>query len=427
MQVSVETGEGLERKITVQIPAESVDVEVESRLKSMQGRVKIDGFRPGKVPLSVVKQRYSTQIFQEVAGELMQSSFRDAITQENLRPAGDPAINTSSFEQGKPLEYTATFEIYPEVALSPVSDLAVEKLAADVTDADVDGMIDTLRKQKAEWNEVDREAADGDRVTVSFKGTIDGEAFDGGTAQDVPIVIGSGSMIPGFEEKLTGLSKGADTSITVPFPDDYQAADLAGKSADFAINVTKVEASALPEVDEEFAKGFGVEEGGVDKLRDDIRANMERELENRINMDVKTKVMDQLVAKNPLDVPRAIIQEEAETLKQQTSVQQPGTDLPVETFMEDAARRVKLGMILSEVVKLSAIQVDQDKLQQRIEFMAKDYEDPDEFIRYYKSNPELLRGIQTLVMEDMVVEWILEQAKVTEINSSFNEIMNPVQ
>lgn len=427
MQVSVETGEGLERKITVQIPAESVDVEVESRLKSMQGRVKIDGFRPGKVPLSVVKQRYSTQIFQEVAGELMQSSFRDAITQENLRPAGDPAINTSSFEQGKPLEYTATFEIYPEVALSPVSDLAVEKLAADVTDADVDGMIDTLRKQKAEWNEVDREAADGDRVTVSFKGTIDGEAFDGGTAQDVPIVIGSGSMIPGFEEKLTGLSKGADTSITVPFPDDYQAADLAGKSADFAINVTKVEASALPEVDEEFAKGFGVEEGGVEKLRDDIRANMERELENRINMDVKTKVMDQLVAKNPLDVPRAIIQEEAETLKQQTSVQQPGTDLPVETFMEDAARRVKLGMILSEVVKLSAIQVDQDKLQQRIEFMAKDYEDPDEFIRYYKSNPELLRGIQTLVMEDMVVEWILEQAKVTEINSSFNEIMNPVQ
>ena len=427
MQVSVETGEGLERKITVQIPAESVDVEVESRLKSMQGRVKIDGFRPGKVPLSVVKQRYSTQIFQEVAGELMQSSFRDAITQENLRPAGDPAINASSFEQGKPLEYTATFEIYPEVALSPVSDLAVEKLATDVTDADVDGMIDTLRKQKAEWNEADREAADGDRVTVSFKGTIDGEAFDGGTAQDVPIVIGSGSMIPGFEEKLTGLSKDADTSITVPFPDDYQAADLAGKSADFAINVIKVEASALPEVDEEFAKGFGVEEGGVEKLRDDIRANMERELENRINMDVKTKVMDQLVAKNPLDVPRAIIQEEAETLKQQTSVQQPGTDLPVESFMEDAARRVKLGMILSEVVKLSAIQVDQDKLQQRIEFMAKDYEDPDEFIRYYKSNPELLRGIQTLVMEDMVVEWILEQAKVTEINSSFNEIMNPVQ
>ena len=424
MQVSVEAGEGLERKITVQIPAETVEMEVEGRLKSMQGRVKIDGFRPGKVPLKVVKQRYSAQIFQEVAGELMQSSFRDAITQENLRPAGDPSIDASRLQQGQPLEYTATFEIYPEVALSPISDIKLEKKIADVSDADVDGMIDTLRKQKAEWSEVDRAAGEDDRVTVNFKGTIDGVAFDGGTAQDVPITIGSGSMIPGFEEKLKGLSKGADTSITVPFPEDYKAAELAGKSADFAVTVTKVEASKLPEINEEFAKAFGVEEGGVEKLREDIRANMKRELDNRIMMDIKTKVMDQLVAKNPLDVPKAIIQEEAQTLKQQTSVQRPGTDLPLESFMEDATRRVKLGMILSEVVKLSSIKIDQDKLQQRIELMAQDYEDPSEFVRYYKSNPQLLRGIETLVMEDMVVSWIVDQANVTEINSSFDEIMN---
>jgi trigger factor len=425
MQVSVETGEGLERKITVQVPAETVEMEVESRLKSMQGRVNIDGFRPGKVPFKVVKQRYSTQVFQEVAGELMQTSFRDAIAQENLRPAGDPSISASSLEQGQPLEYTATFEIYPELTLSPIGDIKLEKLTAEVTDADVDNMIDTLRKQKAEWSEVDRAAEDGDRVTVGFKGTIDGEAFDGGSAQDVPVTIGSGSMIPGFEDGLKGLSKGADTSISVPFPDDYQAADLAGKTADFAINVTKIEASELPEIDDEFAKAFGVEEGGVEKLREDITANMQRELDNRISMDIKSKVMDQLVAENPLDVPRAVILEEAETLKQQTSAQQPGTDLPVESFMDDATRRVKLGMILSEVVKLSAIQVDQGKVQERIELMSKDYEDPNEFVQYYKSNPQLLRGIETLVMEDMVVDWVIDQAKVTESKSSFDKIMNP--
>ena len=242
MQVSVEAGEGLERKMTVQIPAEALDMEVDSRLKSMQGRVKLDGFRPGKVPFKVVQQRYSAQVFQEVAGELMQSSFRDAIAQESLRPAGDPSIDATSLEQGQPLEYTATFEVYPELALSPVSDIKLERLTAEVTDTDVDSMLDTLRKQKADWSEVDRAAEDGDRVTVGFTGTIDGVAFDGGSAQDVPVTIGSGSLIPGFEEGLKGLSSGSDTTIKVPFPDDYQAADLAGKTADFAINVTKVEA-----------------------------------------------------------------------------------------------------------------------------------------------------------------------------------------
>lgn len=425
MQVSVETGEGLERKMTVQVPAETVEMEVENRLKSMVGRVKIDGFRPGKVPLKVVKQRYGTQVFQEVAGELMQSTFRDAITQENLRPVGDPAIEASELQLGRPLEYIATFEVYPELALSPISDIKLERPTAEVTDTDVDNMLDTLRKQKADWSEVDRAAEDGDRVTVSFTGTIDGVAFDGGTAQDVPVTIGSGSMIPGFEEKLTGLASGADTSISVPFPDDYQAADLAGKAADFAINVTKVEVAEFPEIDDEFAKAFGVEEGGIDKLREDIQANMQREMDNRNKVNIKSKVMDQLIENNPVDIPKATIVEEAEALKEQTAIQQPGSDMPVESFMEDAARRVKLGMILSEVVKLSAIQISQDKVQERIELMAKDYEDPAEFVNYYRGNPELLRSIETLVMEDMVVDWIVEQASVSETKSSFDEIMNP--
>lgn len=315
MQVSVETGEGLERKLTVQVPAEKMDIEIENRLKSMQGRVKVDGFRPGKVPLKVVKQRYGSQVFQEVAGEVLQSSFRDAITQENLRPAGEPVINASSMQPGAPLEYTATFEVYPEVELKPVSELQVEAITAQIADSDVDNMLETLRKQRIVWNEVDRASADEDRLTIGFTGTIDGVAFDGGTAKDVPIVIGSGAMIPGFEEHLTGLSKGDETSFKVPFPEDYQAAELAGKEAEFAITVSKVEAPELPEINEEFAKTFGVEEGGLDRLKQDIRVNMERELSSRASAALKSSVMDKLLEANPIDVPRSIIMEEAETLK----------------------------------------------------------------------------------------------------------------
>lgn len=425
MQVSVETGEGLERKLTVQVPAEKMDIEIENRLKSMQGRVKVDGFRPGKVPFKVVKQRYGSQVFQEVVGEVLQSSFRDAITQENLRPAGEPVINASSMQPGAPLEYTATFEVYPEVELKPVSELQVEAITAQVADSDVDNMLETLRKQRISWNEIERASADEDRITVNFTGTIDGVAFDGGTARDVPIVIGSGAMIPGFEEHLTGLSKGDETSFKVPFPEDYQAAELAGKEAEFAISVSKVEAPELPDIDEEFAKTFGVEEGGLDRLKQDIRVNMERELSSRASAALKSSVMDKLLEANPIDVPRSIIMEEAETLKKQTSAQQPGTDLPVDVFVEEATRRVKLGMLLAELMKQSAIQVSQDKVMERVELMSQEYEDPDEFVRYYKSNPQLLRGIETLVMEDMMVEWVADQAKVTRTESTFDEVMKP--
>ena len=424
MQVSVEAGEGLERKLKIQIPTETVDMQVESRLKSMLPRVKIDGFRPGKVPMKVVKQHYGAQVFQEVAGELMQNSFRDALVQENLNPAGDPSISAESFKQGEPLEFTATFEIYPEFELAPVAGMKLEKIKSSVTDADVEKMIETLRKQRSSWSEVERAAGDGDKVVVDFKGMIDGEAFDGGSADSVPVVIGSGSMIPGFEDNLEGLKAGEETTFKVNFPDDYKAEHLAGKEAEFAVTVKTVEQSSLPEVDEEFAKSFGVEDGSTEKLRQDIRGNMTRELENRIRTEMKNAVMDKLLEANPIDVPAAIVSQEAETLQKQTAAQLPGSEQPVEAYTDDAMRRVKLGLILAEVVKTAAIQPDAEKVRERVEAMSKDYEDPDEFVRYYQSNPQLLRGIETLVMEDMAVDWIMDQAEVNETERSFDDLMN---
>lgn len=424
MQVSVEAGEGLERKLKIQIPTETVDMQVESRLKSMLPRVKIDGFRPGKVPLKVVKQHYGDQVFQEVAGELIQNSFRDALTQENLNPAGDPSISTDGIKPGEPLEFTATFEIYPEVELVPVAGIKLEKIKSAVSDVDVDKMIDTLRKQRSSWTEVERAAGDGDKVVVNFKGMIDGEAFEGGTADSVPVVIGSGSMIPGFEQNLAGLKANDETTFKVNFPDDYQAEHLAGKEAEFEVTVKAVEEASLPEIDEEFARAFGVENGSTEKLREDIRGNMERELENRIRTEMKNGVMEQLLEKNPIDVPAAIVSQEAETLQKQTAAQLPGSEQPVEAYMDDATRRVKLGLILAEVVKTAAIQPDAEKVRERVEAMSKDYEDPDEFVRYYQSNPQLLRGIETLVMEDMVVDWIIDQAEVNETERTFDDLMN---
>ena len=323
------------------------------------------------------------------------------------------------------MEFTVTFEVFPEVSLAPVSELSIEKVEATVEDADVDNMIDVLRKQKMDWNEVERASANDDRITIDFVGTVDGEKFDGGSANDMPMTLGAGQMIPGFEEALTGLKAGEETTFKVPFPDDYAAKDLAGKEAEFAVTVKKVEEPKLPEIDEDFAKAFGVESGDVEQLKSEIRGNMERELTRRLRTLVKESVMDALLEKNPVEVPSATVAQEAETLKKQTEVQSPGTDLPVDVFMDDAKRRVQLGMILAEVAKASALNINPDMVKERIEEMAQDYDDPDEFIRYYMGNQEMLRGIETLVMEDKVVDWVVEQAQVSTKSNSFDEVMNP--
>ncbi len=430
MQVSVETGEGLERKLTIQIPAETVDQEVENRLKSMSSRVRIDGFRPGKVPFKIVKQQYGAQVRQEVVGDVMQNSFRDAVIKEQLKPAGMPTIEPKAMEQGKPLEYVATFEVYPEVALSDFSALAVERPTASISDSDVDTMIETLRKQRTVYDKVDRASQKDDQITISFEGFIDGVAFDGGKAENVPVVIGSGSMIPGFEDQLIGKKADDEFSFEVSFPENYHAENLKGKPATFKTKVIAVAAPILPEIDEEFAKGFGIADGSVEKLRTDIQENMQRELSNRLHTMLKNSVMDAILQANDVQVPKALVDDECTNLQQQMANQaqlQGGMSLPKELFEGEATRRVKLGLLIGEIVKTAQIKVDQDRVKAKIAEIASTYEDPQSVIDYYQKQRQLMSGIEALVMEEMVVDWVAEKAKITEVEKSFTEVMKPQQ
>ncbi|MCW9014848.1 MAG: trigger factor [Gammaproteobacteria bacterium] len=428
MQVSVETGEGLERKLTIQVPAETVDKEVDSRLQSLKSRVKIDGFRPGKVPLKVVKQQYGAQVHQEVVGDVMQTSFRDAVIKEELKPAGSPTIEPKTMALGEPLEYVATFEIYPEVELADFSKLEIERESAEVTDADIDTMIDTLRKQRTSYETVERASQNDDQVTISFEGFIDGEAFEGGKADAVPVVIGSGSMIPGFEENLVGKSAGDEFSFEVSFPDDYHAENLKGKAATFETKIVSVAEPKMPELDEEFAKSFGIEDGNMDKLLADIRENMNRELTNKLRASLKNNVMDAMLKANDVLVPKALIDDECENLQKQMSESgnlQGGMTLPKDLFEGEAKRRVSLGLLIGEAVKVSEIKVDADRVKAKIEEIAATYEDPQEVMNHYQKNPQLMSGVEALVMEEMVVDWVVDQAKVTDKATNFQDVMKP--
>ncbi len=428
MQVSVESGEGLERKLTIQVPAETIDKEVDSRLNSMRPRVKIDGFRPGKVPMKVVKQQYGASVMQEVIGEVMQNSLRDAVAQESLNPAGNPTIEPKSMEPGKPLEYIATFEVYPEIELIDCAKLEVERATAEVGDTDVDKMIDTLLKQRTTYEIVERASKDGDQMTINFDGSVDGEKFEGGQADSVPVVIGSGSMIPGFEEELLGKSADDEFSFDVNFPDDYHAENLKGKKATFATKVISVGEPKAPAVDEEFAKSFGVEDGSVETLKSDIRNNMERELRNKLQEVLKKEVMDKLLEANDIPIPKALVDQEAENLQKQMTESgnlQGGMSLPKELFEGEAKRRVGLGLVIGEVVKKAEIRPEADKVTAKIDDIAQTYEDPAEVVSHYNNNPQLKQGIEALVMEEMVVEWIVDQAKVTDAATSFHDLMNP--
>jgi trigger factor len=430
MQVSLETGDGLERKLTIQVPAETVDKEVESRLQSMKSRVKIDGFRPGKVPLKVVKQQYGTQVHQEVVGDVMQNSFRDAVTKEELKLAGSPSIEPKNMTIGEPLEYIATFEVYPEFEISDCSKLKIENIAAEVADSDVDSMIETLQKQRTEYNVVERAAQNDDQVMVNFDGYVDGEAFDGGKAENVPLVLGSSSMIPGFEEQVVGKSAEDEFSIEVTFPDEYHVETLKGKKANFETKLISVAEPKLPEVDEEFAKAFGVTDGGIDKLRADIRDNMDRELKNKLQTQLKSNVMDAVLKANEIDVPKALIDDECGNLQKQMSEAgqlQGGMSLPKDLFAAEAKRRVSLGLIIGEMVKVAEISVDQERVSAKIEEVAATYEDPQEVVNHYANNPQLKSGIEALVMEEMVVDWVVDQAKMKEVKSSFEELMKSAE
>ena len=431
MEVTVEVTEGLERRMTVQVPAERIEEEVETRLKSLRGRARVDGFRPGKVPLSVIRTKFGGQVRQEVVGEVLQSSFYEAVTQEELRPAGGPRIDPQVMEPGKALEYTATFEVYPEVAIGDVSNINISQPKVDISDDDIDKVVERLQKQRIQWNSVDRAAEKGDRLKLNFVGRIDGEEFTGGSGQDIPLELGSGAFIPGFEEQLTGAAKGDNKIVEVTFPDDYQASELAGKTAQFEVEVLAVEESELPAVDDEFVKEFKIADGSVESFRAEIKQNMERELADAVKARVKQQVMDGLLEVNELNVPKALIEEEIDRLivqtKEQMMGQNPSGDLhlPRSMFEEQAQRRVTLGLLLAEISRQHELKVDADRVRATIEKFAATYEQPEDVVKWYYSNKEHLSNVESMVLEDQLVDWVLDSAQITDESMTFDEIMNP--
>lgn len=431
MQVSLETTSGLERRLTVGVPAEQVENEVEKRLQEAARTVSIKGFRKGKVPLTVVKQRFGAGVRQEVVGEVISRSFYQAAQQENVKPAGQPAIEPKQLAAGKDLEYVAVFEVYPTVELSDLSAVEITREAAEVTEADVNNMIDVLRKHQAAWKTVDRAAQDGDQVNINFVGTKDGVEFAGGKADNQNLVLGSKSMIPGFEDGVVGLKAGEQKTIEVTFPEDYQSEELQGAKAEFTITLNSVSEAELPALDDAFFKKFGVDAGGEEQFRKDVTANMKRELNNALKAKVKGQVMDALLASHTTDVPKALIANEIIVLRDQMMQrfggQQQSFDvkslLPDTMFQEEASRRVTLGLIVGEIVKASGLKPDAARVNALIEEIASTYQEPKEVIEYYQSNRELLAGVESAALEDQVVEHILAQAKVTEASTSYDEIM----
>lgn len=428
MQVTLETAEGLLRRLSVQVPAAQVDEAVEQRLKDLARRVRMDGFRPGKAPLPVVRQRYGEQARDEVVGDLIQRTYVNAVTEQKLRPAGGPRITEVDMIAGEGLRYVAEIEVYPEITLADLSAIAIERPKAEIGEADVDAMIENLRKQRVTYNTVERAAAEGDRVIVDFKGSIDGEPFDGGSAQDMPVELGKGMLLKDFEGPIVGMKAGESKTIEVTFPEDYHAEHLAGKKASFDVTVKSVAEPVLPEIDDAFCAAFGVKEGGVEALRGEVRKNMERELAQSIKRRVKQQVMDGLLAANEVPLPQALVEEEAQRVRQQFSQQMRGAkadQLPLDIFKPEAERRVKLGLLVAELVKNEKLTVDAARVDALLDDIAASYEDPAEVKVYYKSHPELMQNLEALAAEDLVVEHVLAKAKVTDKPMSFDEVVKP--
>ncbi|SDI24635.1 trigger factor [Pseudomonas flavescens] len=431
MQVSVESTSALERRITVGVPAERIEIEVSKRLQQTARRAKVPGFRPGKVPMSVIRQRYEESARQEALGELIQSSFYEAVVEQKLNPVGAPSVEPKAFEKGQDLQYVATFEVYPQLEIGGLEKIAIERLQAEVGDADVDNMLDILRKQNTRFEAVERAAEKDDQLNIDFVGKIDGEAFAGGSATGTQLVLGSGRMIPGFEDALVGVKAGEERVINPTFPEDYQNLDLAGKTAEFTVKVNSVSAPQLPELNDEFFALFGIKDGGLEGFRAEVRKNMERELRQAIKSKIKNQVMEGLLAANPVDVPKALIANEVSTLRVQ-AVQQFGGNikpdqLPAELFEEQAKRRVSLGLIVAEVVKQFELKPDDARVRELIQEMASAYQEPEQVVAWYYKNDQQLNEVRSVVLEEQVVDTVLQKANVTDKSVSYEEAVKPAE
>ncbi len=428
MMVTVESSGTLERRMRVELPAERIENEIESRLKSVRRTAKLKGFRPGKVPASVVKKRFGGQIRQEVLSDLMQKSYSDAVAQENLNPAGSPKIEPDPGKDDKSFAYIATFEVLPEVKLTGLDKIVVEQPDVQIDDADCDDMLENLRQQKANWVEVDRASAEGDRVTVDFDGTLKGEPIQDGKGNDVPVVLGQGQMLPDFEKALTGVKAGDDKAFKVKFPKDYHAEELAGKKVDFAATVHKVEEQELPPLDDDLAVLYGVKDGGLEQLRKDVVQNMEREATQKVRQDTKEQALNGLLEANPIDVPKSLTEQEMHTMQheamRQLGIEDHDKAPPKEDFAAGAEKRVRLGLLLSQYIKDHDLKVEPDRLRAHVENMCGGYENAPEMVANYLANPQIIAQIEPVVLEEQAVDLIIRNGVEKVKKVVFKEYMN---
>ena len=432
LQVSVESLDGLEKRMTVTIPAANIENEINVRLVSVGRTAKLKGFRPGKVPPKVIRQHYGAEVREKVLNDMVQSSYTAALDQEKLRPAAMPTLEQGSAEIGDDFAFSATFEVYPEFELASLDDLEIDQAETEIGDPDLDEMIETLREQRATWNPVERKAADGDKVMVDFEGTIKGELIEGGAGQDVPIIIGQGRMLEDFEKNLIGMSGDEEKTFKLKFPKDYQAEELAGKKASFTIKVKEVTEQQLPDLDEEFVKGYGIDSGDIDAFRTDVSKNMEREASAMIESDVKRQVMEQLLKANPIDIPSALIQREAGSLRAEAmrnlGIKDPSAEdsrvPPLDAYIEAAERRVRLSLLVSAVIEDNSLKADRERVQSKVDEICAPYDNPDEFKKLYFQNPQLLEQVESMVLEEQVVAWLVSKARLTVTPKVFSELRN---
>jgi len=428
LQISLENSDGLNRTLRVEIPAENIDGEVTKRLKSVGKKAKLKGFRPGKAPMNVIRQNYGAEVRNEVLGDMIQKSYSEAVVQEKLNPAGNPNIKPEVSGEGSNFAYTATVEVYPEIELQGLDTLSIERPVVEIQDTDVELIIENMRHQKSTWESATRKARVGDRVTIDFVGKIDGEEFAGGKAESTPVVLGEGRMLPDFEKGMEGIKAGEVREIDVAFPDDYHAEDLKGKTAKFEISAEVVEAKALPEIDEEFCKSFGVDSGDVADLKVEVRNNMQKELETAIEAKTKDSAMTALLEANPLEVPNALVDQEVHSL-QHDWMQRMGLPNdhsyhpPAEQFMDEAKRRVRLGLLIGEYVKQEKLNVEKEDIDKTLAKLTDGYEEPETMINAYKTNQQAMQQVQMMSLEAKVVANLLEKSKVTDNSTDFQTLM----
>lgn len=434
MEVSVETLSNLERRLTVGVPADVIEEDINHKLKELSKTANIKGFRPGKVPPREIKRRYGKQLRQEVLNDVVRDTFGKAIDQEQLNPAGQPNIETKNDKAGEQFEYTATFEVFPEIELKGLEGVKIEKPVAKINDADVDKMISNILQQHKTWELIDREAKLEDQVIIDFEGTLDGEAFEGGSDEDTPLILGSNSMIPGFEDGIVGLKAGEEKVLKLTFPEEYHAKNLAGKDVEFKVTVRQVNEAIIPELNDKFVEKMGIE-GGTEKFREEVTKNMNKELENGIKNRVKTQLMDNLLEKNePLEVPNALIQNEIYRMQQQMFQQFGGGEnvdpslFPQDLFSDQATRSVKLSLLVGEIIKQQDIKADPDKVRTTIEEMAQHYDaEPEMVINWFYSNEEKLAEVESGVLEEQMVDYLLTAVEIEEVQSDYEEVLKPPQ